>query len=133
MDALRVLGVSPLSRLVAPRLLACMIALPILTLFVDYVAILSSYAAEAAGGSLTWAEYRLEALRYLHLVDAVPATLKTAIFGFWIGVSGCWWGLEASGGTEGVGKAATRAVVLATLLVLVSDVVLVRVLQMVIE
>lgn len=132
-DALQVLGVSPLARLVAPRLLACMIALPVLTLFVDYVAILSSYAAEATGGSLTWAEYRLEALRYLRLMDAVPATLKTAVFGFWIGISGCYWGLEATGGTEGVGKAATRAVVLATLLVLISDVVMVRVLQMVME
>jgi phospholipid/cholesterol/gamma-HCH transport system permease protein len=132
-DALRVLGVSPMSRLVAPRVMACMIALPLLTLFVDYLAILSSYAAEAVGGSLTWTEYRLEVLRYLRLVDVLPATLKTVVFGFWIGASGCYWGLEATGGTEGVGKAATRAVVLATLLVLVSDVVMVRLLQMVIE
>lgn len=130
-DALRVLGVSPISRVVAPRVLACVIALPILTLFVDYLAILSGYVAEAAGGSLTWTEYRMEAVRFLRLVEVIPATLKTTVFGFWIAVSGCWWGLEIDGGTEDVGRAATRAVVQATLLVLISDVVMVRVLQLV--
>ncbi len=132
LDALHVLGVSPERRLVAPRVLACMIALPLLTLFIDYVALLTSFLAEATGGNLTWTQYRLEMLRYLRLIDAIPATLKTVVFGFLIGVTGCWCGMEARGGTEGVGRAATRAVVWSTLLVMLSDVLLVRFIQLVI-
>jgi phospholipid/cholesterol/gamma-HCH transport system permease protein len=129
-DALRVLAVSPERRLVAPRVLACMLALPLLTLFIDFIAILSSFAAETLGGSMTWAEYRLGCLRFLKLPEAVAATLKTVVFGFLVGVTGCYCGMTAGGGTEGVGRAATRAVVLATLLVLLADVLLVRVTQL---
>jgi phospholipid/cholesterol/gamma-HCH transport system permease protein len=129
-DALEMLAVSPLRRLVAPRVLACMIALPLLAVFIDYVAILSSYAAEALGGNMSWTQYRLESLRFLHLGDAIPATLKTVVFGFFIGISGCYCGINAGGGTEGVGQASTRAVVLSTLLVLLSDVFLVRLIQL---
>ncbi len=129
-DALRMLAMSPVRRLVAPRVLACMLALPLLAVLIDYVAVLSSFAAEALGGNLTWTQYRLECLRYLRLVDVVPATLKTVVFGFLVGVTGCRCGLQAGQGTEEVGRASTRAVVLATLLVLVSDVILVRIIQL---
>jgi phospholipid/cholesterol/gamma-HCH transport system permease protein len=132
-DALRMLAVSPMRRLVAPRVLACMLALPFLAVFIDYVAVLSSYAAEAVGGTMTWTQYRLECLRYLRLIDAIPATLKTVVFGFLVGVSGCWCGLQAGHGTEEVGRASTRAVVLATLLVLVADVLLVRIIQLLVS
>ena len=65
------------------------------------------------------------------LEDVVPAVLKTIVFGFLIGVTGCYAGMNASGGTEGVGRAATRGVVVATLCVLLSNVVLVRLIQLV--
>jgi phospholipid/cholesterol/gamma-HCH transport system permease protein len=130
-DALEVLGLSPLRELVAPRLLACMATLPLLTLFIAYLALGAGYAAEALGGSLTWTQYRTECLRVLSLGDAVPAILKTIVFGFLIGVSGCWFGMNARGGTEGVGQAATRGVVVSIFLVLVSDVVLVKLIQIV--
>jgi phospholipid/cholesterol/gamma-HCH transport system permease protein len=125
-DALVALGVSPMHRLVAPRVLACVLALPLLTVIADYLAIVSSYLCEAAAGGMTWTQYRLEAVRYLYVRDVLFATLKTSVFGFWIAVSGCWWGLETAEGTEGVGRAANRAVVAATFLVLISDVFLVR-------
>jgi phospholipid/cholesterol/gamma-HCH transport system permease protein len=128
-DALQVLGLSPLRELVAPRLLACMATLPLLTLFIAYLALGAGYVAEALGGSLTWTQYRTECLRVLSLGDAVPAVLKTVVFGFLIGVSGCWFGMNARGGTEGVGQAATRGVVVSIFLVLVSDVVLVKLIQ----
>src|SRR5690242_334950 len=76
-DALEMLGLSPLRELVAPRLLACMLSLPLLTLFIMYLALGSGYVAEALGGSLSWVQYRTECLRVLTLHDAVPATLKT--------------------------------------------------------
>ena len=128
-DALEMLGLSPLRELVAPRLLACMLSLPLLTLFITYLALGSGYVAEALGGSLSWVQYRNECLRVLTLHDAVPATLKTVAFGFVVGVVGCYFGMNARGGTEGVGRAATGSVVVSIFLVLVCDVVLVKVIQ----
>ena len=129
-DALEVLGLSPLRELVAPRVLACMLTLPQLTLFIAYLALGAGYVAEALGGSLSWTQYRSGCLRVLTLHDAVPAVLKTVVFGYLIGISGCWFGMNAHGGTEGVGQAATRGVVVSLFLVLVSDVLLVKVIQL---
>jgi len=128
-DALEVLGLSPLRELVAPRVLACMLTLPLLTLFIAYLALGAGYLAEALGGSLSWIQYWTECLRELTLRDAVPAVLKTVVFGYLIGISGCWFGMNAHGGTEGVGQAATRGVVVSLFLVLVSDVLLVKLIQ----
>ena len=77
----------------------------------------------------SWTQYRTECLRVLTLHDAVPATLKTVAFGFVVGVVGCYFGMNARGGTEGVGRAATASVVVSIFLVLVCDVVLVKVIQ----
>lgn len=128
-DALEVLGLSPLRELVAPRLLACMLALPLLTLFISYLALAAGYLAESLGGSMTGQQYVNECLRVLRLRDVVPAVLKTVVFGYLIGLVGCWKGLNAQGGTEGVGRAATGAVVVSIFLVLVANVVLVKVIQ----
>jgi phospholipid/cholesterol/gamma-HCH transport system permease protein len=128
-DALEALGLSPLRLLVAPRVLACMLAMPILTVFIAYLALAAGYAAEAIGGSLSGTQYVSEVLRVLTLNDVIPATLKTIVFGFLTGAVGCYHGLQASGGTEGVGRAATRGVVGSILLVLVADVLLVKVIQ----
>jgi phospholipid/cholesterol/gamma-HCH transport system permease protein len=130
-DALEALGLSPLRLLVAPRVLACILALPLLTAFIIYFALAGSYAAEAVGGNLSWVQYRTESLRGLRLEDVVPATLKTMVFGYLIGTTGCYLGMNATGGTEGVGRAATRSVVVSTFLVLAANVILVRLIQMV--
>jgi phospholipid/cholesterol/gamma-HCH transport system permease protein len=128
-DALEVLGLSPLRELVAPRVLACMLTLPLLTLFIDYLALGAGYLGEALGGGLSWTQYKTEALRVLTLHDAIPGTLKTIVFGFLVGVVGCFFGTHARGGTEGVGRAATRGVVVSIFLVLVADVLLVKLIQ----
>src|SRR5438132_5089045 len=129
-DALEALGVSPLRLLLAPRVLACILALPLLTAFIIYFALGGGYAAEALGGNLSWVEYRTESLRGLRLEDVLPATLKTTVLGYLIGTTGCYFGMHAKGGTEGVGRAATRSVVVAVFLVLTSNVLLVRLIQM---
>jgi phospholipid/cholesterol/gamma-HCH transport system permease protein len=128
-DALEVLGLSPLRELVAPRLLACMLALPVLTLFIMYLALGAGYLAEALGGSMTFRQYANECLRVLRLRDVIPATLKTVVFGYLVGLVGCWQGMNAEGGTEGVGRAATGGVVTSIFLVMVADVVLVKAIQ----
>ena len=90
----------------------------------------AGFLGEALSGSMSARQYLNETVRVLTLQDAVPATLKTVVFGYLIGVTGCYFGMEAHGGTEGVGQAATRGVVVSIFLVLVSDVVLVRLIQL---
>ena len=130
-DALVVLGLSPMRELVGPRVLACMIALPLLTVFIAYLGIFSGFLAEAlGGGSLSWTQYQAAALMDLRLGKVIPATLKTIVFGYLIGVAGCYFGMHADGGTEGVGRAATRSVVVSIFLVLIANVILVRAIQL---
>jgi phospholipid/cholesterol/gamma-HCH transport system permease protein len=128
-DALEVMGMSSLKELVGPRVLACMLTLPLLTIFIAFTAIGSSYLAEMIGGTLSWTQYQTDVLRGLTEGKAVPATLKTIVFGFLIGVTGCYEGMAVEGGTENVGRAATRGVVTSILLVLVANVVLVKLIQ----
>jgi phospholipid/cholesterol/gamma-HCH transport system permease protein len=128
-DALEVLGFSPLYELVAPRVLACMVTLPLLTVVISYLALTAGYLGEFFGGSLTLTQYQNECLRVLTVRDVVPAVLKTVAFGYLIGVAGCFFGITARGGTEGVGRAATAGVVVSIFLVLVADVVLVKLIQ----
>lgn len=130
-DALEVLGLSPMRHLVGPRVLACILALPLLTVFIAYLAIAGSYSAEALGGNMSWTQYQAACLKGLRFQDMVPALLKTTVFGYLVGTTGCYFGMTARGGTEGVGRAATLGVVRSTLLVLASNVLLVRVIQMV--
>jgi phospholipid/cholesterol/gamma-HCH transport system permease protein len=130
-DALEVLGLPPFRVLVGPRVLACMVALPLLTIFIIYCSLAGSFAAELLGGNLSWLEYKNQCLRSLHVADVIPATLKTVVFGYLIGVTGCFFGMQAQAGTEDVGRAATRGVVVSTLLVLASNVFLVRLFQLI--
>lgn len=129
-DALEALGRSPLHLLIAPRVLACMIALPLLTVFIVFCSLAGGFLAEATGGTMSWSQFHGEFLRPLRMEDVLPAVLKTVVFGYLIGVTGCWFGVTAHGGTEGVGRAATRGVVVSTLLVLVSNVLIVRAIQL---
>jgi phospholipid/cholesterol/gamma-HCH transport system permease protein len=128
-DALEVLGLSPLQELVAPRVLACVLALPLLTVFVAFLAIGGSFLAEMLGGTLTALGYWEAAKSELKLGDILPATLKTLLFGYLIGLIGCWFGLQTEGGTESVGRAATRGVVGSIFLVLTANVLVVRAIQ----
>jgi len=130
-DALEVLGSSPIRTLVGPRVLACMIALPLLTVKIICLAIAGGFLAEQLGGNMAWGEFRNACLSGLRLADVIPAILKTVAFGYLIGVTGCYCGMSAEGGTEGVGRAATRGVVYSTLLVVISDVILVRIIQLI--
>ncbi len=128
-DAVEMLGMSPLKRLVAPRVLACILTLPLLTIFMAALALGGAFAAEMLTGSLNSVQYETATWSGLHFEDVLPAIAKTGVFGFLVGVSGCYFGMKAAGGTEGVGKAATHGVELAILLVLLANVILVRFIQ----
>lgn len=131
-DALEAMGQSTLKHLIGPRIIACILTLPILTVFMAVLAIGGGYVAEMVTGSLTSLQYETNTWNGLRVEDAVPAMLKTTVFGFLTGVSGCYFGMKAHGGTEGVGEASTRGVELSTLLVLISNVLLVRIIQLVV-
>jgi phospholipid/cholesterol/gamma-HCH transport system permease protein len=129
-EALELLGVSPLRRLVAPRVLACILAAPALHVLIATLAIASGYLAELATGHTTLLKYQTAVLRELRLAEILPAGFKTLVFGALIGSTGCYMGLTAQGGSEGVGQAATKSVVTCSLLVLAADVVLVGLIQL---
>jgi phospholipid/cholesterol/gamma-HCH transport system permease protein len=128
-DALVVLGSSPIGSLVAPRVLACAIAAPFLTVIVDASAILGGMAAELLAGTLTVPLFWSKSLTFLHLSNVIPATLKTAVFGLLVGLVGCWTGLHADRSTEAIGRAATRGVVRSMLAVFLANVAMVPAIQ----
>ena len=130
-DALELLGVSLMRRLVAPRVLACILATPLLHVIIATLAIGSGYFAESITGSTTLLKYETAVLRELRLNEIIPAGLKTIVFGALIGSIGCYAGLNTRGGSEGVGKATTDSVVACALLVLAADVLLVGLIQVV--
>jgi phospholipid/cholesterol/gamma-HCH transport system permease protein len=124
-DALEVLGAPPIPTLVAPRAIACALAVPFLTVVLDAAAVLGGLTAEQLAGTLSAHAYWQRSLDYLRLSDLVPATLKTGVFGLLVGLVGCWTGLNAGRSTEAVGQAATQGVVRAMLAVFASNVVMV--------
>ena len=128
-EAREVLGAPMISSLVAPRAVACALAVPLLTILLDAFALLGGLGAELAGGSLSAEAFQNRALDFLRLSDVVPATLKTVVFGLLVALIGCWTGLNADRSTEAVGNAATRGVVRSMLAVFAANVVLVPTLQ----
>ena len=128
-DAREVLGAPTIASLVAPRAIACALAVPLLTILLDAFALLGGLGAELAGGSLSAEAFQRRALDFLRLSDVIPATLKTVVFGLLIALIGCWTGLNADRSTEAVGNAATRGVVLSMLAVFAANVFLVPTLQ----
>jgi phospholipid/cholesterol/gamma-HCH transport system permease protein len=130
-DAMRMLGISPMRRLVGPRVLACVLAVPVLHVVISGTALVTGYVAEMvmSPGPASLARYQEAVLLKLQLVDVIPAALKTFVFGLVVGLVGCYAGLTAHEGSEGVGKAATDSVVLCSLFVLAVDVLLVMLIK----
>jgi phospholipid/cholesterol/gamma-HCH transport system permease protein len=129
LDAREALGSPPIDSLVAPRVLACLLAVPLLTIIIDGAAFLGALGAELEAGRLSARAFGARALDYVRLSDVIPATLKTAVFGVLVGLVGCWTGVNAGRSAESVGRAATRGVVRSMLAVFLANVLLVPILQ----
>jgi phospholipid/cholesterol/gamma-HCH transport system permease protein len=125
-DALEAVAVDSFKFLAVTRILACIIALPLLTTVANFCGIFGGYVAEATLGGMSMELYFNRALSVVEYRDLIPATLKTAVFGLIIGTVGCFLGFTTTQGTEGVGRASTRSVVLSSILIIVANVVLVR-------
>jgi phospholipid/cholesterol/gamma-HCH transport system permease protein len=117
-DALYSLGADPVRYLVAPRILASSIMVPLLVLYGDIIGIFCGYLYNIMMGVNRYI-YLKNTLLYLELWDVLTGLIKAAIFGVVIAVIGCWQGLEARGGAEGVGRATTRTVVIASIGILI--------------
>jgi phospholipid/cholesterol/gamma-HCH transport system permease protein len=125
-DALETVAVDSFRYLAVTRVIACMIALPLLTTVIDFAAMLGGYVAETTVSGMSLRLYFSRAFSFIDFSDFLPATLKTAVFGFIIAIVGSYLGFSTTQGTEGVGRASTRAVVLSSILIILVDVILVR-------
>jgi phospholipid/cholesterol/gamma-HCH transport system permease protein len=130
-DAMEASAVDPFKLLVATRVLACTLMLPLLTLAADFCGILMGWFAITMAEPISFRLFFENGFKSVLFTDFIPPTLKTAVFGFIIGVVSCFQGMRTKGGTEGVGRSATSAVVLSSLFVILADVVLVRLILMV--
>jgi phospholipid/cholesterol/gamma-HCH transport system permease protein len=125
-DALEATAVDAFKFLAVTRILACVVALPLLTLIMDFAGILGGFFAEAAISNMGFPLYFDRAFSLIEFSDFIPSTMKTMVFGFIIGTVASYLGFETTGGTEGVGRTSTRSVVLASIFIIMINVVLVR-------
>jgi phospholipid/cholesterol/gamma-HCH transport system permease protein len=120
-DALRVLGSDPIRKLVAPRMLAGMVMVPILTIISDTLGIFGGGLISVFSLKLSWIYYWRSVGNSLVLNDLVMGLSKPVVFGFILASVGCYMGLTTSGGTQGVGQSTTRSVVAASVTILSAD------------
>ncbi len=125
-DAMAVSGVNPYKYLASTRILACLVALPLLTLVADAAGVLMGWLSSTLVKPISLGLFLNMGLNGVSFGDFLPATLKTSIFGLIIGAVSSYQGMSSRGGTEGVGRSATSAVVISSLFLIVADVFLVR-------
>ena len=125
-DALEASAVDAFRYLVVTRVAACIVAVPILTTIMNFAGMLGGFLAETATTGMPLPLYFNRAFSIIDMTDYVPATIKTAVFGFIIATMSAYLGFTTESGTEGVGRASTRAVVFSSILIIVANVVLVR-------
>ena len=130
-DAIEASAVDSFKLLVVTRVVACVLMLPLLTIVADFSGILVGWLANTMVEHVSLVPFLADGFKPVTFQDLIPATLRTALFGFIIGLLGCFQGLRTTGGTEGVARSATSAVVLSSLFVIVADVWLVRLIQIV--
>ncbi|HUJ50670.1 MAG TPA: ABC transporter permease [Bryobacteraceae bacterium] len=126
-DAMRALGTDPIQKLVTPRMIATCVMLPMLTIIADFVGIFGGYVIAYFTLNLTTSQYWTNAYQALEYNDIVQGLLKPFVFAFVISLVGCFYGLRTSGGTQGVGRATTEAVVVASVWVFVITAMLTRI------
>jgi phospholipid/cholesterol/gamma-HCH transport system permease protein len=118
-DAMRALGTDPIQKLVTPRMIATAITLPCLTVIADFVGMFGGFIVGYFIYHLPTREYWTTTWQALEWSDVVQGLLKPFVFSFVVSLVGCYWGLRTTGGTQGVGRATTQAMVYASVLIFV--------------
>ena len=125
-DALESLAVNSFKYLVFTRVVACAVALPLLTVLMDFSGMLGGFFSESVLSNTSFRLYFAHAFGSLAFYDFIPPTLKTIVFGLIIGSTSSYLGYNATGGAEGVGRASTQSVVLSSVFLIVTNVILVK-------
>ncbi len=125
-DAIETLSIDSFKLLVVTRITACTLMLPVLTTFMNAMAMLGGYLSERVMSQLSWRLYLSRAFDGVFVANLVPPTLKTAVFGFLIGTVSSYYGYTINQGSDGVRRAATNSVVVSSLAVILVDVLLVK-------
>jgi phospholipid/cholesterol/gamma-HCH transport system permease protein len=126
-DAMEVSGTNPFKYLIVTRVLATTLMLPILANLSNAVSLYGAYLGVNLRGVVSWNLYWTQVYDALSFGDMVPSIIKTFFFGFAIGIIGCYKGYNSTKGTEGVGRSANSAVVVASLLVFIIDLIAVQI------
>ena len=121
LDALKTLSTNPMSFLVAPRLLAGLITLPLLVAVADVIGVMGGYLVSIYKLGFNPATYLHNTMQFLEVQDVVSGLVKASAFGFIVTLLGCYHGYHSKGGAQGVGQATTNAVVTASILILCSN------------
>jgi len=125
-DALESLAVNSFKYLVFTRVVACALALPLLTVLMDFSGMVGGFIAETVVSGVSFRPYFTHAFSSLSFSDFIPPALKTIVFGFIIGGTSSYLGYNATGGAEGVGRASTQSVVLSSIFLILINVILVK-------
>ncbi|MBN1128031.1 MAG: ABC transporter permease [Chitinispirillaceae bacterium] len=129
-DAMEVSSTNPIRFLVVTRVLAATLMIPLLILYADALGIVGSWAGANIKGDVTFVLFFSQAFSHVQFIDFLPAVVKSFFFGGVIGLVGCYKGYTAGRGTESVGVAANSAVVTASLLVIIVDMIAVQITDM---
>ncbi|HEV7966268.1 MAG TPA: ABC transporter permease [Candidatus Acidoferrales bacterium] len=120
-DAMRAMGTDPIRKLVTPRMVATLLMLPLLTAMADFLGLIGGYLVSFFTLRLNAVTFWTRAIDTLEFSDLMQGLTKPIVFGFIIATVGCYQGLTVKGGTQGVGRATTQAVVTASVFILVSN------------
>ena len=120
-DALVTLSTNPFKYLVGPRIIAAVIALPLLVVVADTIGIMGGYIVGTRSLGFNSAAYLKNTVDFLEPHDVTSGLIKSAVFGFIIALMGCYHGFNSKGGAQGVGRATTNAVVSASILILAAN------------
>jgi phospholipid/cholesterol/gamma-HCH transport system permease protein len=126
-DAMEVSGTKPFKYLVCTRVLATTLTIPILATYTGFVALLGGYLNVSVNEGTSFTTYWEQVFEPLTFVDFVASLAKAIVFGFTIGIVGCYQGYFSTKGTEGVGKAANGAVVTAMFMIFVEEILIVQI------
>lgn len=120
-DALVTLSTNPFKYLVAPRILAAVITMPLLVVVADTIGIMGGFIVGTESLGFNSGAYLKNTVDFLQLADITSGLIKSAVFGFIIALMGCYNGFNSRGGAQGVGRATTNAVVSASILILTTN------------
>ena len=120
-DAMRAMGTDPSRKLISPRVLAALIVVPLLTTISVFVGLLGGMVASVFALRLSATTFWQRAIAILQFSDLMQGFTKSIVFAFILATVGCYQGLRVRGGTQGVGRATTQAVVVSSLLIIVAD------------